>query len=593
MHMPAPTISASSSSPWPPPHLLRWCGGKQASEVVVDELRAGDVFHLSGLRAAVSVRVVRVYQAEYLCEAELLVGSERSEKVAPSSSTEDTSTIKISTPVRTEEGRITTVRLPIALLTKARKSYTARSQKSNLLDPRSATRQRRPKTKDRQPASVTDPLAEESAERASLDDAGGGTVQIPASSEADHEARSLDLERDDETRPRGRRKNELPDETTSETALASARVAASSTTENRGVSTTPASIAPANPNTQTLAGSRSTGTGDPPRQESVKSPTSRRRPTEPLNLSTPPASREHSGAESCQRMNHQDPESNSKNTDLAVTRRTGTNHQQSNIGGRRDSRGNASPAAAAAQAFAFSSQALASSVHAMLSAVGARGSAKNASSSPSGRGSGNGNRGGANPLTSPSRPSSSSSGPGRLPVPAEGAISTSSSAVLGGYAYASTSSSASRQGQPTRGPSSSSNSPSGRRARRRRVSRSRLDELRVDETPISPDIQQTTSFTQSLYNGSQSAKKNQTDDLEALLRQTERDYVWNQLPRTPYIQGGSAPKECVLCLVDFESEDLVVRMPCLHTFHVACVEEWVTTNGTCPTCSLDICSSLH
>eukprot|EP00392_Amoebophrya_sp_AT5.2_P008700 g8728.t1 len=105
----------------------------------------------------------------------------------------------------------------------------------------------------------------------------------------------------------------------------------------------------------------------------------------------------------------------------------------------------------------------------------------------------------------------------------------------------------------------------------------------------SPDgVRQSTSFSRSLYNSARKDKK--AEDFEDILRQTERDYVFSQLPRTQWTKV--MVQECPYCLGEFEPSDTVVRLPCLHTFHASCVEEWVKTNGTCPTCLLDVCSNL-
>mmetsp|Transcript_12630 Transcript_12630/g.35514 ORF Transcript_12630/g.35514 Transcript_12630/m.35514 type:complete len:92 (-) Transcript_12630:189-464(-) len=41
---------------------------------------------------------------------------------------------------------------------------------------------------------------------------------------------------------------------------------------------------------------------------------------------------------------------------------------------------------------------------------------------------------------------------------------------------------------------------------------------------------------------------------------------------------------CTVCLGDFEGEDIVRRLPCQHLFHTNCVDIWLESTGTCPTC---------
>ncbi|KAG0344307.1 E3 ubiquitin-protein ligase rnf38 [Podila humilis] len=55
---------------------------------------------------------------------------------------------------------------------------------------------------------------------------------------------------------------------------------------------------------------------------------------------------------------------------------------------------------------------------------------------------------------------------------------------------------------------------------------------------------------------------------------------------------GAAPDQtemsCVICLCEYEPEELLRQMPCQHLFHKECVDEWLKLKRTCPLCKFDI-----
>jgi RING/U-box domain-containing protein len=49
--------------------------------------------------------------------------------------------------------------------------------------------------------------------------------------------------------------------------------------------------------------------------------------------------------------------------------------------------------------------------------------------------------------------------------------------------------------------------------------------------------------------------------------------------------GPAATPDCRVCLVRFEAEAVVNRLPCGHVFHRACLETWLDyDHATCPLC---------
>ncbi|XP_071732286.1 RING-H2 finger protein ATL78-like [Rutidosis leptorrhynchoides] len=44
-------------------------------------------------------------------------------------------------------------------------------------------------------------------------------------------------------------------------------------------------------------------------------------------------------------------------------------------------------------------------------------------------------------------------------------------------------------------------------------------------------------------------------------------------------------KECVICLSDFISEEYIKILPkCNHGFHIKCIDKWLSSHSSCPTC---------
>ncbi|XP_034938218.1 uncharacterized protein [Chelonus insularis] len=57
--------------------------------------------------------------------------------------------------------------------------------------------------------------------------------------------------------------------------------------------------------------------------------------------------------------------------------------------------------------------------------------------------------------------------------------------------------------------------------------------------------------------------------------------------------GEDAIEKCTICLSEFEDLESVRRLPCMHLFHIDCVDQWLCTNKRCPICRVDIETFLH
>jgi hypothetical protein len=58
------------------------------------------------------------------------------------------------------------------------------------------------------------------------------------------------------------------------------------------------------------------------------------------------------------------------------------------------------------------------------------------------------------------------------------------------------------------------------------------------------------------------------------------------IPTAPsFAAAGGESSECVVCLSRFEEgEDVRVLSQCGHSFHEACIDAWLSTSATCPSC---------
>ncbi|XP_023858190.1 E3 ubiquitin-protein ligase ARK2C isoform X1 [Salvelinus sp. IW2-2015] len=51
-------------------------------------------------------------------------------------------------------------------------------------------------------------------------------------------------------------------------------------------------------------------------------------------------------------------------------------------------------------------------------------------------------------------------------------------------------------------------------------------------------------------------------------------------------------EKCTICLSMLEDREDVRRLPCMHLFHQACVDQWLATSRKCPICRVDIETQL-
>ncbi|CAH1378335.1 hypothetical protein Zmor_002718 [Zophobas morio] len=63
------------------------------------------------------------------------------------------------------------------------------------------------------------------------------------------------------------------------------------------------------------------------------------------------------------------------------------------------------------------------------------------------------------------------------------------------------------------------------------------------------------------------------------------------LPTGMY-DGCKKARECVICMVEFLVGDALRYLPCMHTYHMSCIDDWLMRSLTCPSCMEPVDAAL-
>jgi len=55
---------------------------------------------------------------------------------------------------------------------------------------------------------------------------------------------------------------------------------------------------------------------------------------------------------------------------------------------------------------------------------------------------------------------------------------------------------------------------------------------------------------------------------------------------------GKGDSECRVCLSEYEPDEDLVRLPCMHYAHLQCMEEWLIRSPKCPVCRTNVREAL-
>ncbi|XP_019968869.1 RING finger protein 11-like [Paralichthys olivaceus] len=83
---------------------------------------------------------------------------------------------------------------------------------------------------------------------------------------------------------------------------------------------------------------------------------------------------------------------------------------------------------------------------------------------------------------------------------------------------------------------------------------------------------------------------------EEQIRIAQRIGLIQHLPKGVYDGGkdGSEKKirECVICMLDFVYGDPIRFLPCMHIYHMDCIDDWLMRSFTCPSCMEPVDAAL-
>ncbi|XP_009145730.1 E3 ubiquitin ligase BIG BROTHER-related [Brassica rapa] len=66
------------------------------------------------------------------------------------------------------------------------------------------------------------------------------------------------------------------------------------------------------------------------------------------------------------------------------------------------------------------------------------------------------------------------------------------------------------------------------------------------------------------------------------------------LPSKRYKDGDNqngTNESCVICRLDYEDDDDLILLPCKHSYHSECINNWLKINKSCPVCSAEVSTS--
>jgi len=78
---------------------------------------------------------------------------------------------------------------------------------------------------------------------------------------------------------------------------------------------------------------------------------------------------------------------------------------------------------------------------------------------------------------------------------------------------------------------------------------------------------------------------------EEQIKIAQRIGLIQHLP-TGTFDGCKKNRECVICMIEFQVGDQVRYLPCMHMYHIECIDDWLMRSFTCPSCMEPVDAAL-
>ena len=114
---------------------------------------------------------------------------------------------------------------------------------------------------------------------------------------------------------------------------------------------------------------------------------------------------------------------------------------------------------------------------------------------------------------------------------------------------------------------------------------------RAEQEAIPEDVRRTLA---QAYAAQMEARQKAEDEM---IRKVQQMTLIERLPVTTYTQAaldnlGADERECPICMVEYEVDDEIRFLPCMHVYHTKCVDDWLQRNLSCPVCGASLGNQL-